>query len=56
MITTQSKKQKSSADRCMCKHPKEDHSDRPDQRPSAVVPKRPWCHACNGKCSFRVVK
>ena len=35
-----------------CRHPKRDHSDRKDHTPSPVVPRRPWCHACNAECDY----
>lgn len=39
--------------RCIhCTHPKADHSDRDDQTPSPTVPRRPWCHACEGTCDY----
>lgn len=39
--------------RCvLCVHPKGDHSDRKDHTPSQVVPRRPWCHACNAECDY----
>jgi hypothetical protein len=35
-----------------CTHPKGDHSDRKDHTPSQIVPRRPWCHACNATCDY----
>lgn len=44
--------QQTSRDRCRCGHLKVDHSDRPDQRASVTVPKRPWCHTCSAVCNY----
>ena len=42
-----------SAPRCvLCSHPKGDHSGRGDHKPSAIVPRRPWCHACDSICDY----
>jgi hypothetical protein len=35
-----------------CTHPKGDHSDRKDHTPSRIVPRRPWCHACDAVCDY----
>ncbi|MBP5930470.1 methyltransferase domain-containing protein [Streptomyces scabiei] len=40
------------APRCGCGHTKRDHSDRRDHKPSAHVPRRPWCHACADTCDY----
>ncbi len=43
----------SDSPRCaFCTHPKGDHSDRKDHTPSQIVPRRPWCHACNATCDY----
>lgn len=35
-----------------CIHPKADHSDCDDQWVSRIVPRRPWCHACDETCDY----
>lgn len=50
---TQQSEPKPDTPRCThCAHPKGDHSDRKDHTPSRIVPRRPWCHACNATCDY----